>query len=459
MKEQNREKRKGIACSIIAIFLSFIMILTALFLKTHFLKDTRIGGIDCSYLSIENAIKKVEQEKKESIVTLSLAEDISYKASLDELGILFDYRKFEAIFEAQHTDWESSREYKLEDVISVDKSKTASFLKQIPELQREFVVEPKDAYLDWNGKEFYIQKEIIGIKYEFEELLEFAVKNLEENVSYIDFTVIGKVFPNIMEEDLEAERDQKNSIIDTAILFMLNNEEIVTLDSNTIRTWVLQNGDGQYEINTDDGILNFVEELSSKVDEANATMQFVPAEMEQAITLEVPSDKRPQLEKEQQISRIRELLGSKDPIWEEPIYDREFISDKLSSFIQVDITRQHLWFFLDGDLLVDSPCVTGNPNIEGYATPTGIYYKKNEATGKVPLSGTNYDGTPYLSYVTYWVGYYEGYGLHDASWRKQFGGEIYKTSGSHGCTNLPFEVAKTVFENIDETMPIIYYES
>ena len=39
-------------------------------------------------------------------------------------------------------------------------------------------------------------------------------------------------------------------------------------------------------------------------------------------------------------------------------------------------------------------------------------------------------------------------GLHDASWRWQFGGEIYKTNGSHGCVNLPYNVAQTIYDNI-----------
>ena len=29
------------------------------------------------------------------------------------------------------------------------------------------------------------------------------------------------------------------------------------------------------------------------------------------------------------------------------------------------------------------------------------------------------------------------YGLHDANWRSNFGGDIYKYGGSHGCVNLP----------------------
>ena len=50
-----------------------------------------------------------------------------------------------------------------------------------------------------------------------------------------------------------------------------------------------------------------------------------------------------------------------------------------------------------------------------------------------------------------------GIGLHDANWRKTFGGTIYKTNGSHGCVNLPPAVAKTIYENISAGDPVLCY--
>jgi lipoprotein-anchoring transpeptidase ErfK/SrfK len=50
-----------------------------------------------------------------------------------------------------------------------------------------------------------------------------------------------------------------------------------------------------------------------------------------------------------------------------------------------------------------------------------------------------------------------GIGLHDATWRSSFGGNIYKTNGSHGCVNMPLQSAKKVYENITNTMPIIVW--
>ena len=52
--------------------------------------------------------------------------------------------------------------------------------------------------------------------------------------------------------------------------------------------------------------------------------------------------------------------------------------------------------------------------------------------------------------MKYWMPFNGGIGLHDASWRSKFGGEIYKNSGSHGCVNLPRSVAETIYNNIDK---------
>jgi len=49
-------------------------------------------------------------------------------------------------------------------------------------------------------------------------------------------------------------------------------------------------------------------------------------------------------------------------------------------------------------------------------------------------------------------------GFHDAYWRSEFGGKIYKTSGSHGCINMPPAAAKVMFENIKRGVAVLVYE-
>ena len=50
--------------------------------------------------------------------------------------------------------------------------------------------------------------------------------------------------------------------------------------------------------------------------------------------------------------------------------------------------------------------------------------------------------------VKYWMPFNRGEGMHDASWRKKFGGKIYLKNGSHGCVNIKPSVMPKIYKNI-----------
>ena len=120
------------------------------------------------------------------------------------------------------------------------------------------------------------------------------------------------------------------------------------------------------------------------------------------------------------------------------------------TYIEVDMGAQHMWFYKDGSLVVDTDVVTGNMS-RSYGTPAivaSIQYKARNAV----LRGANY-ATP----VKYWMPFYRNYGIHDANWRANFGGDIYKTNGSHGCVNTPPSNMKIIFEQAEKGTPVILY--
>ena len=166
-------------------------------------------------------------------------------------------------------------------------------------------------------------------------------------------------------------------------------------------------------------------------------------------------------------SAERELLAQQledcETVTREPEYfTREFgpENDGLSdSYIEVDISRQHVWIYRDGSCVLDTDCVTGM--LSGTrATPTGIYQILYKATD-VDLKGQQLaDGKySYVSHVNYWMPFYNSCGFHDASWRSNFGGSIYINNGSHGCVNLPSWVAADFYSCVEEGMPVIIYYS
>ncbi len=60
-------------------------------------------------------------------------------------------------------------------------------------------------------------------------------------------------------------------------------------------------------------------------------------------------------------------------------------------------------------------------------------------------------------FVKYWVGIYGPYGLHDSSWRENYGSDYYVIGGSHGCVNTPESAMKTIFDNINVGDPVLVF--
>ena len=141
----------------------------------------------------------------------------------------------------------------------------------------------------------------------------------------------------------------------------------------------------------------------------------------------------------------------------EPVYKRRArsrnVNDLGNSYIEIDIARQHMWLYKEGNLVIDTPVVTGNP-YAGNSTPTG--------THEIWMMERNryLTGDTWKSYVKYWMPFnWTGCGIHDSSWRGSYGGNIYRGGGSHGCVNTPPSKAPTFYENAFIGMPVIVYNS
>ena len=128
-------------------------------------------------------------------------------------------------------------------------------------------------------------------------------------------------------------------------------------------------------------------------------------------------------------------------------------SQDVMNQVEINLSSQNVKFVRNGEVIWSAPCVTGGP---GYRTPTGIF-NINYKTMNTVLKGKNADGTDYESPVRYWMPFNGNIGMHDANWRSSFGGNIYKTNGSHGCINLPPSVAKELYGYVEKGTPVICY--
>ena len=112
-------------------------------------------------------------------------------------------------------------------------------------------------------------------------------------------------------------------------------------------------------------------------------------------------------------------------------------------YIEINVTTQRLYAYEKGNLIFQSAATTGATG-KGFPTIEGtfaIYSKQRDRY----LNGAAY-GASYNVFVNYWMPFYSGYGLHDAKWRRTFGGPDYYNYGSHGCVNLPDNAASFLYE-------------
>ncbi len=129
------------------------------------------------------------------------------------------------------------------------------------------------------------------------------------------------------------------------------------------------------------------------------------------------------------------------------------------TFVEVDMSAQKLYYHYKGKVVLTSNVVTGLYSNPERRTPGGVYYVYFKQRDRV-LTGSKNE---YHTLVHYWMAFNMGIGLHDAYWRGSFGGNVFRTNGSHGCVNLPSSVAKALYygngsyEGVHEGTPVVCY--
>ena len=147
------------------------------------------------------------------------------------------------------------------------------------------------------------------------------------------------------------------------------------------------------------------------------------------------------------------LCSQEDQTFEISVPNKSFVlnSEELGDeYILVNMGRQKLSYYKDRKLFLEYDIVTGNTG-RGRGTPVGFYHIYNKRYHTILR------GADYASFVNYWLGVYKGIGVHDATWRREFGGEIYKKSGSHGCINSPLDKMEILYNEVEVGVPILLF--
>lgn len=318
-----------------------------------------------------------------------------------------------------------------------------------------------DASLEFNGTEYYIEPEVYGNEMDDADLRvmvkDYADKLVANDRPQEDGTLeVPESFyflPAVTQDDSDMNTMMNiyNSYCKAKISLTFGEQKEV-VDWETVQTWLNIEG-GEATLN-EEAVYNYVYDLASRYDTLYYARDFT-AHDGRTIHYE-SSDYGYQIDTDAEAQQLIQDIYANTATEREPIYavkgyQRNGRDDIDGTYVEANLTQQHLWFYIDGELVIETDFVSGLPR-DGRETATGVFmipYKKSPET----LTGDTWEEE-----VTYWMPFHDGQGLHDAPWRNEFGGNIYQTGGSHGCINLPPAAAAVIYENMQERMPIFLYK-
>lgn len=444
-----------ILCSTIAVIYFGV---TAYF-HNRFLPSTMLNGIGVSGKSAEQVEEMIRKEIDSYVLSLEERGDQKEEIRGEDISLKPEFgSSISGLIDRQNAfSWPVSffipQELEEATMVDFDEEKLEQSVMELQCMQKENQKKPKDAHCsEYTENGYEIVPEEQGSKIKKKVLLSAlkeGVSNLKDTISLEDENCYAK--PGITSENEELIRlvDTLNQYTGVAITYD-EEEKTETLDGSITHNW-MDVADMQVSIN-EEKVAEYVDELASS---HNTVFRKHTLKTSYGQTIDIVNgdygwkvDKAG--EKEQIIKDLKEGVSKIREI----TYERRGASrgenDYGNTYVEINLTAQHLFFYKNGSLVVESDFVSGNIS-KNYDTPTGIYgltYKQKDAV----LKGENY-----ASPVDFWMPFCNNVGMHDASWRSSFGGGIYKTSGSHGCINLPRSAAQKIFENIEEGDPVIVY--
>lgn len=453
--------------------------------KDRFLENTYINGVDVSGKTKAEAYQLVsEQSPIPDALTVTKKDGSTFSIKLSEIGYNNNTQTLVTQYYTQqnHYSWFTSTmkrtDFSFDSKFKYDKSKLEKVLKR-KVLDSQSTKEPEDAYIKKDDDNSYVVvKETTGDAVD-ESKIDELYSYVEEQLDGFSFDVdISQADcyqkPKITADMLEDTCQKLNNLNDIEITFdFIYTTE--TLKGDTIMDWITfddDNSDVGYTVD-EDKAMAYVEDLADKYDTFGKDREFKTTKRGTITISEGQGCYGWWIDQQKTCDLIVDLIEKGESAETEPVYYvnpdsayeytcnkdwRTADKDYGDTYIEVDLTAQHLWYYKDGKLTMESDIVSGYPS-KSRNTPGGVYKLWYKEKGKT-LRGSA-DGQSYASYVDYWNNVSTiGIGLHDASWQNgNFGGSRYKSStwGSHGCINMPLDKARYVYEKIDMGTPVFMY--
>ena len=439
-------------------------IVISIWFMFHYNYKTYINDIDYSFYSLDDVDAYIESYIQDYSLTLKLrgGEEHVIKPEDISLDIKPNITAKKIISEQNGFLWPyymlKRKDYDLYYSASYDKDALEKLLKSYDSLDESKMEKPEDAYVKIKDGESTIIPESEGNYLDFDRLCCIIDEAIVKGESVLDVSESDAYeSPELTADSEEIVNEQKElaKILEMTITYEID-QVSWKLTSKEYGDWI-SNVKGKWKF-SEDKVREYVEDIASRYDTYGVPRNFRTHNGD-VITL-ANTWYGWMIDVDGETEELMKLLEAGESTTHTPPFDcyaavyHDGGDDIGDSYIECNFGQQHVYAYVDGNLVWDSDCVTGSLANNGkYRTPEGVYtilYKKTPAV----LIGDDYE-TP----VTYWMPFIGelGIGFHDASWRSSFGGDIYKNSGSHGCVNLPVSAAEQLFNIVYDGMPVICY--
>lgn len=464
-EKQNRANKTRVV--IIAVLAVLVVLVGGYTVKStyysdRFLPKTQVNGIDVGGLTVAEANQKMKTDLSNAPFVIKDKGKAWKEIQRKDLGWTANYQKqLKAIKSDQNPfswgmSFASAADKDIEDGSTINAEKLAAVktaVKAEIEQLNTTRTPTKNATVKQTATGFEVVPEKQGDTIDVEKATDAFQKAAESGKQSVDIEkYLAQPVTKKDDPKLQKEIERMNKIAKIKANYSINGETF-QIPLEQINSWLI---DDNGELSLDQvQVQNYVESLAQQYDTSKVATKFNSTKRG---TVEVnPGTYSWTIQTVSEAKALTdEILKGKDftrsPITKGSTGADHKLVDK--TYIEVDLENQHMWYYKDGHVVLDTDIVSGAPKSP---TPTGVDYVWSKETNKT-LRGKNDDGTDYASPVKYWMPVdWTGVGIHDSDWQPAYGGSLWQTRGSHGCVNTPPDVMAKLYDQVEVGTPVIIF--
>lgn len=478
------QKKKGKGGAVIAVAAVAVIAVGGFFYgskmfhyQNYFFNGTTINGVDCSDMTAKEAETKIKEQAANYTLNVKFKDNDTKSVSGKDIDYTYaGDGSVESVLKKQNSFlWflgNGGKEKDSQVTMQYSQEKLDAVIDGFDEFQSaDGENAPASAYITFQNNEFEIVDAVMGEGMDLtlaKQCIENALINADTEVDLEKAGVYDGTLVTADDETLNAQKDQLNELVRASITYSMPDGTTQVLDGNTMKDWLAVDADGNYskdENQWNERVKEYVANLAAAIDTDGKDHTFPATGIEGGVTISQEGYGW-KVDQDQEIAKIAEEVDAHAADAREPQYaQREFAASTENNgfgktYVEVDASRQHIWLYKDGNLVVDGDCVTGLMEQSSYTKP-GIYTTAAKESQKKLHGELQADGSySWERDVDSWIPFNGEIGFYDASWRSSFGGNLYLTAGSTtGSVALPTAVAQALYDNVDDGTPVIIYYS